>query len=126
MDDLAEKIAAFRARHEMSASEFGKRAINSSSLIPSLEEGRQLRKATVARIVNWMEAYDVGRDEKTRSALDAVRTCGFVIVDPDGNPRLTSHTQIDREAFSRLVATSQLVPNGDAMFDCPSQTYRPA
>lgn len=125
-DDLLSSINAFLQRHSMSKSEFGVRAVNSSHLVPAIGEGRAPRPTTVSRIRAFMKEWEEAQEATDRIQLGLVRVCGFVTVEADGIPRLESDTQLDPKSFRRLVANRALIPSGDALFGCPSQTYRPA
>jgi hypothetical protein len=125
-DALEIEIETFRARHGMSMSEFSLRAVNSSGLLAAVVNGRKLRPTTMARIKQWMATYEEDQRKADLAALALVKRCGFVAVESDGQPRLESEAQISDVAFRRLVADGQLIPSGDALFGCASQTYRPA
>ena len=126
IDVLLEQIDSFLARHSMAPSTLGVLAINDSSLISGMRQGRKPRAPTIAKIVDAMKRHDEEREKADAAALDLVRRHGPVIVEQDGIPRLESNSQIDAPTFHRLLTDGRLVPNGDAFFDCASQTYRAA
>lgn len=125
-DDLLERIEKFRVRYDMTKSAFGEQAVNSSHLLPAMQNGRKPRAATIAKIKDFMERYVAEQRERDMQALDVVRRAGFVSVEIDGVPRLETNTQIDAKTFKRLLAEGLLVPCGDALLGGQSQTYRPA
>jgi hypothetical protein len=126
-DDLIQRITAFRERHGIAPTVFGKLAIGDSSLVPEMiEKGRKPQAMTRVKIAEFMTAYEAKQAEVDAQALALIERCGFVMVEDDGLPRLTSHTQIHPRIFDRLVADGRLIPNGDAMFGDKSQTYRVA
>lgn len=57
MDDLLTEIEAFRQAHDMAESTFGRGAANDTRLIPQLREGRELRRATIAKVRQFMLTY---------------------------------------------------------------------
>ena len=124
--DLLSSIDAFLQRHSMSKSEFGVRAVNSSHLVSAMLAGRSPRPATLSRIRDFMREWEEAQAKADAAQLALVQRCGFVTVEADGIPRLESDTQLDLKCFRRLVASGALIASGDAMFGCPSQTYRAA
>jgi hypothetical protein len=123
-DDLLQRITAFRERHGIAATVFGKLAIGDGSLIPEMtDKGRKPRGLTLVKIAEFMRAYDEAQKEIDLSALWLIRRCGFITL-ANGEPCLEGDTQISREVFQRLLADGRIIPNGDAMFGAPSQTFR--
>lgn len=57
MDDLLSEIEAFREAHGFAKTVFGRKAANDTRLIDQLEQGRELRRATVAKVRNFMLTY---------------------------------------------------------------------
>lgn len=57
MDDLLSEIEAFRKAHGFAKTVFGRKAANDTRLIDQLENGRELRRATVAKVRNFMLTY---------------------------------------------------------------------
>lgn len=57
MDDLLNEIEAFRADHGIAESSFGRKAANDTRLIGQLRDGRELRRATVAKVRQFMATY---------------------------------------------------------------------
>jgi len=57
MDDLLPEIERFCARHQLRESRFGRDAVNDTSFIPGLREGREPRRSTVARVRDFMATY---------------------------------------------------------------------
>lgn len=57
MDDLLLLIDTFRAAHGMSESKFGRMAVKDAKLIPQLRAGREPRRATIARVRNFMATF---------------------------------------------------------------------
>jgi hypothetical protein len=51
MDDLLNDIEAFCRTHHIRESRFGRAAVNDTTFIPQLREGREPRRATIAREV---------------------------------------------------------------------------
>jgi len=51
------EIETFRAAHGIAATAFGRRAIGDANLIANLEAGRELRRATEARVRSFMAGY---------------------------------------------------------------------
>jgi hypothetical protein len=52
--DLLSEIRDFLAQHEMSASYFGKRAVNNSELVGRLERGSTVTLATAEKVRAYM------------------------------------------------------------------------
>lgn len=52
--DLRAMIDAYRAKTGMAATAFGIDAVGDPSLISDLDNGRELRRATVARVLEYM------------------------------------------------------------------------
>lgn len=57
MDDLLRDIEAFRATHKLAESRFGREAVNDTTLIPQLRNGREPRRKTVERVRTFMATY---------------------------------------------------------------------
>ena len=55
---LRKRIDLFLRRSRMSPTKFGREAINDPRLIADLNNGRELREKTVARIIAWLDARD--------------------------------------------------------------------
>ena len=126
LDQFLEKVEHFRARHSLSEHSFGLRFCCNGGWYSAVRAGRQVRGVTMAKITERMTAYDELQKEQDRAALALIERCGFVTLGLDGKPCLESNIQIDDATFQRLVADGILIPNGDALFGAPSQTYRPA
>jgi hypothetical protein len=67
--ELLERIQAFRERHEMSPTTFGRKATGNANLIRELEDGRSPSLRTVQRIVGFMAEADA--EALLRAKLDA-------------------------------------------------------
>jgi hypothetical protein len=57
MDDLLNDIEAFCRTHHIRESRFGRAAVNDTTFIPQLREGREPRRATIARVRHFMATY---------------------------------------------------------------------
>lgn len=57
MDRLLKDIEAFIAARRMSATEFGRQALNDSDFVHGLRRGRDVRLSTVERVRDFMTAY---------------------------------------------------------------------
>jgi hypothetical protein len=58
MDDILPQIDSFRKTHGLSPTAFGLLAANDKRLIPDLRRGRELRRATVERVITFMRDYE--------------------------------------------------------------------
>jgi hypothetical protein len=58
-----------------------------------------------------------------RDTILKIRVCGFVNIDANGIPFLSSGAVIHDWQFKRLLELDLLEPQGDCLFDGPSQTY---
>lgn len=56
-DDLLTEIEAFRQEADLPETTFGRRAIGDANLIANLRAGRELRRATAAKIRNFMRDH---------------------------------------------------------------------
>lgn len=124
-DSLLEKIEAFLTEHGMTKSEFGVSAVNSSTLVETLRDGRIMYPSTRKRVQGFMDAYNAQEVERDYDALCIVKRCGFVFLSTAGEPCLESHTQITRHRFLRLVRAGMLTPQGDGLMDGISQPTCP-
>ncbi|WP_447724581.1 hypothetical protein [Sphingomonas koreensis] len=68
MDDLLIEIEAFCRTHQVKESRFGRDAVNDTTFIPQLREGREPRRATIARVRQFMATY---RPERVDAAAAA-------------------------------------------------------
>lgn len=57
MDELLTEIETFVATHELREWTFGERALGDRHFVRQLREGREPRRATVAKVRNFMAAY---------------------------------------------------------------------
>lgn len=57
MDDILPEIERFCAKHHLRESRFGRDAVNDTSFVPGLREGREPRRGTVARVRHFMATY---------------------------------------------------------------------
>lgn len=57
MDDLISHIAAFCSANNMAESRFGREAVNDAKLVADLRSGRELRRATVEKVLHFMATY---------------------------------------------------------------------
>lgn len=57
MDDLLPEIERFCAKHQLRESRFGRDAVNDTSFVPGLRDGREPRRNTVARVRHFMATY---------------------------------------------------------------------
>lgn len=57
MDDILPEIERFCAKHHLRESRFGRDAVNDTSFVPGLREGREPRRGTVAKVRNFMATY---------------------------------------------------------------------
>ncbi len=57
MDDLLIEIEAFCRTHQVKESRFGRDAVNDTTFIPQLRQGREPRRATIARVRQFMATY---------------------------------------------------------------------
>lgn len=123
-NDLLDSVTAFRERHGIAATAFGKLAIGDGSLVPEMTgKGRKPHAGTRARIAEFMRTYERAQKEIDLSALRLIWQCGFVTLEK-GEPRLESNTQITADIFNRLLADGRICPNGDSMFGVEAQTFR--
>lgn len=84
---LIKRIEAFIARHNMAASEFGKRAVNDGNLLTQLRAGRELRSRTRSRILLFIGSHskrvpDVSCLHSNVSENETKVNCGDSL--PDG------------------------------------------
>lgn len=56
-DPLLADIEAFLARHRYSAARFGQEAVNDSALVLELRKGRELKRATRRRILQFIARF---------------------------------------------------------------------
>lgn len=125
LDPILETIEAFLEESDITASELGIGAVNSSSLVPMIRSGRRLRERTRARVMAYIKAELAAEAERDADAISIIRRTGFVYVDINGEPCLETNQQITKTRFQRLVKYGLLVPNNDALIDTMSQTYTP-
>jgi len=57
MDTLLSEIEAFQAEHKLADTAFGDAALGDRHFLRQLREGREPRRATVARVRQWMADY---------------------------------------------------------------------
>lgn len=57
---LVREIEAFCERHGLSASRFGREAVNDTALVTDLRAGRQLTQKTLFRVRQFMNRQDAG------------------------------------------------------------------
>jgi hypothetical protein len=57
MDDLINDIEAFCRTHQLKDSRFGRAAVNDTTFLPQLRDGREPRRKTVARVRRFMAEY---------------------------------------------------------------------
>ncbi|HIV78237.1 MAG TPA: hypothetical protein H9899_12020 [Candidatus Sphingomonas excrementigallinarum] len=55
--DILTAIETFRQRHGIPVTTFGRRSVGDANLIANLKDGRELRRATLARINQFMSEY---------------------------------------------------------------------
>lgn len=55
--DILRSIEAFRRRHSIPVTTFGRLAVGDANLIANLKDGRELRRATEARVRKFMAEY---------------------------------------------------------------------
>ncbi|SEM54961.1 hypothetical protein SAMN05192583_0590 [Sphingomonas gellani] len=55
--DILADIERFRAKHGVPATTFGRQAIGDANLIANLAAGRELRRATEAKVRSFMAEY---------------------------------------------------------------------
>lgn len=126
LDPILETIEAFLAETEITASELGVGAVNSSSLVPMIRSGRRLRERTRARVIAFIKAQLAAEAERDADAISIIKRTGFVYVDIDGEPCLETNQQISKMRFQRLLKHGMLIPNHDGLIDAISQTYVPS
>lgn len=61
--DILNLIEGFCKRHDMPPTTFGRKAIGDANLIDNLRAGRELRRATEARVSNFMASYQPAQAE---------------------------------------------------------------
>ena len=61
METLLTEIAAFCQHHEMSKWDFGELAMNDRPFVKQLEDGRDIRASTAAKLRAFMAEYEQGR-----------------------------------------------------------------
>ena len=57
--DILNEVEAFCSKHELPRTTFGRAAIGDANLIDDLREGRELRRATEAKVRTFMATYRV-------------------------------------------------------------------
>jgi hypothetical protein len=116
---LIDEIESFLVRTGMSAGEFGKHTMNSTSFVPGLREGRVARIATVHACRAFMDAF-------LREGAGRIREWkGVIEVNERGEPNELP-PGMPRRVFRMLVKAGAVIPSRDSLFkDIPSQTYRP-
>ncbi|RZI55555.1 MAG: hypothetical protein EOP94_04790 [Zymomonas sp.] len=57
MDDLINDIEAFCRTHQLRESRFGRAAVNDTTFLAELRDGREPRRATVAKVRHFMATY---------------------------------------------------------------------
>jgi hypothetical protein len=67
--ELLERINAFRGRHEMAPTTFGRKATGNANLIKELEEGKSPSLRTVQKVAKFMTEIDAAA--AFRAKLDA-------------------------------------------------------
>lgn len=55
--DLVEAVQRFCEQHDFSKSKFGEQALNDPSFVADLEAGREPRRKTVARVLQFIERH---------------------------------------------------------------------
>jgi hypothetical protein len=55
--DILSGIESFIAEHGLPPTTFGRKAIGDANLVPNLKQGRELRRATEARVRRFMAEY---------------------------------------------------------------------
>jgi len=56
--DILSGIERFIAEHGLPPTTFGRKAIGDANLIPNLKDGRELRRATEAKVRRFMAEYE--------------------------------------------------------------------
>ncbi|WP_370309264.1 hypothetical protein [Sphingobium abikonense] len=64
MDTILTEIEEFCAKHQLRESRFGREAVNDTSFVPGLREGREPRRRTVQRVQQFMAAYAASADAR--------------------------------------------------------------
>lgn len=55
--DILKEIEEFRAEHDIPMTTFGRRSVGDANLVANLKAGRELRRATIAKVRHFMVTY---------------------------------------------------------------------
>lgn len=123
LDPFLPEIEKFMVEFGLRKTTFGKKMLNAPQFIDSMRLGRRLRLTTRNSLSKKMDTYREIQAAIDDAVIALVISHRGVIVGLDGVATLINGSDIDGATFDRLVRRGKLIPNGDSMFDVPSQTW---